>query len=168
MPAPDFSLPIIGGGGRQLLSDLRGHIVVVHFWSAECPWSRRADLVIVYRQAKWEKLNVRVLGVVSNANEPESEIRYEAELRRIKYPLVHDYAQDVAATYRVQMTPHFLVLDQRGVVRYTGALDDASASNRLPKTIHLDKAVNAVLAGQPPNPAVTRAYGSPIVRRVTS
>jgi peroxiredoxin len=165
-PAPDFALPLLGGNGRVVLSDLRGSIVVLHFWSAECPWSRRADLVLVYRQAKWERHNVKVVGIACNANEPESEIRYEAELRRIKYPIVLDYAQDIVITYKIQMTPHFVVLDQRGVVRYSGALDDAPTVNHLPRIIFLDLAVNALLNGESPNPATTPTYGSAIVRRM--
>lgn len=164
-PAPDFALPLIGGG-RLGLYDLRGSVVVIHFWSAECPWSRRADLVLVYRQMAWERKNVRIVGVACNANEPESEIKYEAELRRVKYPIALDATQDTTNAYRVQITPHFVVVDPRGIIRYSGALDDTSATSRLPKTIYLDRAVNAVLKEQPPNPALTTPYGLPIVRRV--
>lgn len=164
-PAPDFSLPLLSGG-RFVLSNLRGSIAVLHFWSAECPWSRRADLVLVYRQARWTRYNVKVAGIACNANEPESEITYESVIRRVTYPIALDYAQDVVNTYRIQVTPHFIVLDQRGIVRYTGGLDDASVSNRLPKTIFLDKAIEALLKEQAPNPASTPAYGSAIVRRM--
>lgn len=163
-PAPDFSLPRVGGG-RLGLYDLRGSIVVLHFWSAECPWSRRADLVLVYRQVAWERRNVRTVGLACNANEPESEIKYEADLRRVRYPIGLDSTQEVANAYRVQTTPHFVVLDAGGIVRYTGALDDATSTQRLPKTIYLDRAVNAVSKNQPPNPAVTTPYGSALVRR---
>lgn len=164
-PAPDFALPIIGGGGRLILSDLRGQCVVIHFWSAECPWSRRADLILVYRQTAWDKINVRLVGVACNANEPESEIRSEAESRHVKYPIVADYAQDISNAYRVQTTPHFVILDRRGVIRYCGAIDDATANQRIPKTIYLDRAIYAITREQTPNPAVTQPYGSPIVRR---
>jgi peroxiredoxin len=162
-PAPDFSLPLVGGG-RLALYELRGSVVVIHFWSAECPWSRRADLVLVYRQMMWERRNVRTVGVACNVNEPESEIKYEADLRRVKYPIVMDALQETTLAYRVQNTPHFVVLDPRGILRYSGALDDGSATHRLPKTRFLDLAIDAVLKDQAPNPAVTRTYGSALVR----
>lgn len=164
-PAPDFALPIIGGNSRLILSDLRGQCVLIHFWSAECSWSRRADLILVYRQLAWEKLNVRVVGVACNANEPESEIRSEAESRHLKYPLVADYAQDISNAYRVQTTPHFVILDRRGIIRYCGAVDDATAHQRIPKIIYLDRALHAILRDQTPNPATTQSFGSAIVRR---
>jgi alkyl hydroperoxide reductase subunit AhpC len=167
-PALDFSLPVIGADERLVLSNMLGRVVVLHFWSAECPWSRRADLVIVYRYPKWEKSKVSVVGIACNPNETEGEIRYEANARHLPYPVVADFAQDITNSYRVQTTPHFVVIDPQGLIRYTGALDDATANNRLPKTIYLDRAVNAVLRDQLPVPAVTQAYGSAVVRQMPS
>jgi alkyl hydroperoxide reductase subunit AhpC len=164
-PAPDFALPLVGGGGRLVLSDVRGQVTVLHFWSAECPWSRRADLIITYRRLAWERLNIRVVGVACSPSEPEGEIKNEMALRQIKYPVVADYAQDISNTYRVQSTPTFVVMDRRGVVRYIGAIDDATAGHRVPKIIYLDKALEAAAQGQAASPAVTPAYGSALVRR---
>lgn len=163
--APDFFLPLMGGGGRLALSAQRGRVVVLHFWSAECPWSRRADLVLVYRQAAWERKNVRIIGVACNPNEAENELRLEAEARHIKYPLVMDHAQDIALAYRVEQTPHFVVIDLRGAVRYVGAIDDATASQRLPRTFYLDQAVEAIIRDKTPNPAYTSPYGTHLPRR---
>ena len=166
-PAPDFALPI-AGGGRAFLTDLRGNLVVLHFWSAECPWSRRADIMIVYRQAAWERKGVRVVGVASNSNEPESEIRYEAGIRHIKYPILLDYDQYVANLYKVETTPHFFVLDSRGVIRYAGGLDDVNDKQKVPRKLHLDRAVSALLGNRPPDPAYTQPFGTPIVRPAPS
>ena len=161
-PAPDFSLQTLDGG-RFKLSEALGHIVVVNFWSAECPWSRRADLVIVYRQHAWAKLGIVVVGIASNPNEPASELRYEAEVRQVKYPILLDSGQDVVAHYHAEATPHFFVVDPEGVVRYIGALDDATAQQRIPKIIYLDRAIAAVAANRDPKPATTTPYGSAIV-----
>jgi hypothetical protein len=97
--APDFTLPLVDGG-RLSLSDLRGYIVIVNFWSAECAWSRRADVLLVYRALTWESKGVRIVGIASNYNELESSCR----------PL--------------------LVLDRQGMARYIGALDDATQEAR--------------------------------------
>ncbi|MBI3242756.1 MAG: redoxin domain-containing protein [Chloroflexi bacterium] len=166
-PAPDFALPI-AGSGRVVLADLRGNVVVLHFWSAECPWSRRADIMIVYRQAAWERKGVRVVGVACSSNEPESEIRYEAGIRHIKYPIALDADQYVANLYKVQITPHFFVLDSRGVIRYTGGLDDVTDKQRMPRKLHLDRAVSALLGNRAPDPAFTPPFGTPIVRPASS
>ena len=72
--APDFTLSSVDGG-RMSLSDWRGFIVVLNFWSAECAWSRRADVLLAYRQLTWEAKGVRIMGLACNANESETEIR---------------------------------------------------------------------------------------------
>ncbi len=162
-PAPDFSLHTLDGG-RFKLSEAQGHIVVLNFWSAECPWSRRADLVLVYRQHAWEKLGIVVVGVASNPGEPESELRYEADVRQVKYPILLDTAGEVVTLYRAVTTPHFFVVDREGVIRYAGALDDATAQRRIPKVIYLDRAIAAVTNNREPNPPTTAPYGSAIVR----
>jgi peroxiredoxin len=161
--APDFALPA-ASGNRVALSDLRGSIIVLTFWSAGCTWSRRADVLLVYRLLKWEPLDVRVVGIASNANEGENEVRLEAERRGVKYPILLDIDQTVAKAYRAMTTPHFFVIDRRGTVRYTGALDDATFSNPRPKRLFLDEAVTALIENRNPEPTFTPPFGSEIVR----
>jgi len=165
--APDFSLSALRGG-RFSLSDGRGQIVVINFWSAECPWSRRADVVLVYRQLTWKPKGVQIIGIVSNINEPQTEVHYEAENRGVNYPLLLDFDHKVADLYKAETTPHFFVLDRQGFVRYTGALDDATLEQRRPKTIYLDRAVSAILDDRTPNPAATPPYGCALVRQIVS
>jgi peroxiredoxin len=162
--APDFTLPVVDGG-RLSLSDLRGFIVIINFWSAECAWSRRADVLLVYRALTWEPRGVRIIGIASNANEPESEIRYEMQNRHVRYPVALDFDHRVAELYRAEAAPHFFVLDRQGLARYIGALDDATKENRDAKNLHLDKAVHALLNNRPPKPAWTPAYGCELVRQ---
>ena len=106
-PAPSFSLPVLGGG-RVSLADLRGRIAIINFWSAECPWSRRADLVLLYRHNVWSRAGIKIVGISSTNNEPESELVYEVDVRHIKYPLALDVTHEVARAYKAEMTPHFL------------------------------------------------------------
>ena len=160
---PDFNLPKLGGG-RLSLTELRGNIIVLNFWSAECPWSRRADVVLTYRHLTWERKGVRIVGIACNVNEPEQEIHAEVETRHIKYPILLDQDQKVANLYRVETTPQFYIADKQGILRYMGALDDASANRRRPRVIHVDQAVTALLNDSLPNPAVTSPYGCAIVR----
>jgi len=162
--APEFKLPIVGGG-RFSLAEWRGHIVVLNWWSANCPWSRRADVAVVYRQLSWDPKGVRVLGIASNRNETEKDIRAEAQSRRIKYPVAYDGDLGVANLYEAKTTPHFVVLDEQMYVRYVGALDDVTRPGQKPTTIYVDEAVTALLANRPPNPLTTADFGTPIVTR---
>ena len=161
--APDFTLHDLAGTPHTL-STQRGLTLVVNFWSAECPWSRRADAILSYRLAAWSGQGVVIWGIASNASEPESEIRAEMDSRRTPYPVLLDPGNAVADLYGAISTPHFYLVDREGIVRYAGALDDATFRTREPKTFYLDNAINAVLAGRLPDPAETSAYGCAIVR----
>ncbi len=161
--APDFTLPPLTGG-RFSLSEQRGNIVVLTFWSAECPWSRRADVLLVYRMPIWSAKGVRIVGVASNAGESENEILLEAENRGVKYPVVLDPEHRVADLYRAETTPQFFILDRKGVVRYAGALDDATFKRPRPKVIYVDRAVTAMLENHLPEPPATLPFGSSLVR----
>jgi peroxiredoxin len=163
--APDFMLPGVGGG-RFALSDWRGQIIVLNFWSAECPWSRRADVALVYRQLSWDPKGVRIVGIASNANETDAQLRSEAQARHVKYPVLLDGDRTVANLYQAKTTPHFFVIDRQSYVRYSGALDDVTRKGQKPSTIYLDEAVQALLANRPPNPLTTAPFGSPIVFNV--
>lgn len=160
---PDFTLPAVNAG-RVSLADFRGAVIVLTFWSAECPWSRRADVLLLYRELTWTPRGVQVLGIASNPGEPEAEITYELERRGVRYPVLLDIGQSVAAAYQAQTTPHFFVMDRRGIVRYTGALDDATVEQPRPRVLHVDQAVNAVLDGRRPDLAATPPYGCVIPR----
>lgn len=162
--APDFSLPSVNGA-RVALADLRGLLVVLTFWSAECPWSRRADVLLVYRALSWTPRGVRIVGIASNVTETENEIAHEMERRGVTYPVLLDLDQSAANAYKAQTTPHFFVLDKRGIIRYTGALDDASFKQPRPKTLYLDRAVTALLEDRTPDPQMTLPYGCAIVRQ---
>lgn len=165
--APDFNLPALVGS-RVSVSDLRGYVVVVNFWSADCAWSRRADVMLVYRQLTWQAKGVRIIGVASNVNETESQIRYEIENRHVRYPVVIDYDARTADLYKAEVTPHFFVLDRQGLIRYVGALDDATEQSRDAKQFHLDKAVSSILANATPDPAFTQPMGCSIVRHTST
>lgn len=160
---PDFTLSMVDGG-RLSLSDWRGFVVVIHFWSAECAWSRRADVLLVYRQLTWQSKGVRILGLACNGNETENEIRFEIQNRHIEYPVVTDFDHRIADLYKAETTPHFFVLDRQGLARYVGALDDATAEAHDARNYYVDKAVTALLNNRSPEPAFTSAYGCDIAR----
>lgn len=162
-PAPEFTLNDLDGAPHTLLAQ-RGRIVILNFWSAECPWSRRADALLTYKLLSWAGQGVRLWGIASNASEPESEIRAEIVDRRVPYPILLDPGNVVADRYGAIATPHLYLVDRAGLVRYAGALHDATFRKREPQVFYLDQALAAIVAGREPEPAETPAYGCAIVR----
>lgn len=160
-PAPLFCLTTVDGR-IWCLEEKRGKIVVLNFWSAECPWAERADKVLMELLQQWGPA-VLWCSVASNANEPSALLEKTALERDLPVVLL-DPQNRAADLYGALTTPHFFVVDGSGILRYQGAMDDVTFRQRLPTRNFLDEAVKALLNGQLPDPAQQPAYGCTIVR----
>jgi peroxiredoxin len=160
-PAPEFTLPDLDGR-IHMLSDYRGRIVIINFWSAECPHSERFDADITTCLAQWGA-DVALLSLASNANEPEGMLAAVARQRKIPVVL-RDAGQMVAGRYGALTTPHAFLIDRQGILRYRGAVDDVSFRQREPTRFYLREAVEAVLADQLPEVPEVQPFGCTIVR----
>lgn len=159
--APDFELRDLDGFSHRL-SSTQGVIVILNFWSAECPWSQAADMELIPYLKEWGNMAV-LWSIASNANEPLDLITRTARERLL--PLVlHDEQQEVADLYGAQTTPHFFVVDPQGILRYQGAINDVTFRQREPSIHYLRDAVEALLRGKKPDPDTTSPYGCAVVR----
>jgi peroxiredoxin len=161
MPAPDFTLPGLDGVPHRL-QELRGRIAILNFWSAECPWSRRADGELLTLLPSWGE-QVVYWAIACNRNESPELLLQAAKERRTPSVLV-DARQQVADLYGAQATPHIFVIDIQGRLAYMGALDNATFRQQTPTRLYLQEAVQALLNGRHPDPSHTLAYGCAIVR----
>lgn len=162
-PAPDFELPDLEGH-RHKLSAYRGRIVIVNFWSAECPHSERADRSTMACLVQWGA-EVELLSIAANRNETAQMVEEAADTRRLPRVLV-DAEHIVADLYEAQTTPHVFIIDREGILRYRGAVDDVTFRRRQATRFFLEEAVEALLDGRPPQIQETPAYGCTIVREI--
>lgn len=160
-PAPDFTLTDLDGDLVQL-SQLRGKIVILNFWSCECPHSERTDRQLMAMFVQWQD-DVVLLSVAANRIETPQALADAARRRRLPTVLM-DTEHVVADLYEAVTTPQVFVIDRDGVLRYTGAVDDVSFRQRRPTRFYLDEAVEALLDGRLPPVPQTPAYGCTIVR----
>jgi peroxiredoxin len=159
--APEFTLPDLEGR-IHMLSDYRGRLVVLNFWSAECPHTKRADREIMAAYEEWGQ-EVVLLPVAANTNETQSQIASVSQDRGL--PLVlRDADQAVADRYEAQTTPHAFLIDRQGFLRYRGAVDDVTFRQPEPTRFFLGEAVKAVLSERLPEQAETQPFGCIIVR----
>ena len=161
-PAPDFELPDLDGNLHRL-SDYCGRIVIVNFWSCECPHSERTDKAIMAMLMQWR--DVVMLSIASNRSENVEALKTAAEARRLPTVLL-DANCLVADLFEAQTTPHVFVIDWEGILRYRGSVDDFTFRNRIPTRFYLDLAVESLLNGQLPALAESPAYGCAIVREI--
>jgi peroxiredoxin len=162
-PVSDFELPDLNGNLHRL-SEHRGRIVIVNFWSCECPHSERTDKAILSMFVQWQD-DVAMMTIASNRNETAEALREAAESRRLPQVL-RDADCSIADIFDAQTTPHIFVIDKEGILRYRGSVDDVTFRQRKPTRFFLDEAVEALLAGQLPALTETPAYGCAIVREI--
>ncbi len=160
-PAPDFELRGLDG---QLcrLSDYRGRIVIVNFWSADCPHVVRADASLRAAMSRWGEA-VAWLVIASNANESFSVLENAARERGLS-TLLMDAKQAVADAYAAQVMPEVFIVDRAGVLRYRGAVDDVTFRQRVPTRSFVEEVVDALLRGELPSVTEVPAFGCSIVR----
>jgi peroxiredoxin len=156
--APDFQLPGLDGNPTRL-ADLRGQIILINFWSAECPWVERIDREFGARPLE----GLVVLAIASNASEPPDLLRQAAQDRKLPHVLV-DAGHRVADLYGAETTPHAFLIDTEGILRYQGAFDDVTFRQRTPTRSYAREAVRAVQRGRPVEIEETQPYGCAIIR----
>ena len=162
-PAPDFELLDLQGVFHKL-SDYHGKIVIINFWSAECPHSERTDSHLLNLLEQWNG-KVVLLSIAANQNETIQMLAEASNIRRIPQILL-DAEHRVADLYKAFTTPQAFVLDREGILRYRGAVDDITFRRRAATRFFLHEAVEALLHGRLPELSETPAYGCTIVREV--
>ncbi|HEY6011064.1 MAG TPA: TlpA disulfide reductase family protein [Nitrospirota bacterium] len=127
--APDFRLT--ASDGRQVsLSELRGRMVMVHFWATWCP-------PCVEELPTLDKLNSALAGtdfVLLAVNVDEGGVESVAHFlqsNRVSLPVLFDPGGRVAAQYGTFKLPETYIIDREGVVRYKviGPRDWANPEN---------------------------------------
>ena len=160
LPVPEFVLPDQAGVPFRL-ADLHGRLVVLVFWSAECPHATRLDphLEALAQQAGEDVAILRISDSPSAAQEePQPSAPASGGV------LLIDSQQSVAELFGALVTPHIVVIDRSGIVRYSGAPDDVTFLQRTPTRSYLDEALEAVQAGRLPAPQAVPAFGCAITR----
>ena len=114
VPASDFEIELYGGGTLRL-SDLRGKVVMVDFWSSWCPPCRQEApmLADVYRE--YEGMPVEFVGV--DIWDTEAGARDYLERYGVTFPSGEDARGQIAVEYGVRGIPEKYFIDGDGVIR---------------------------------------------------
>ncbi len=176
--APEFS-GLIGVDDRpHALADYEdAKLVVVVFTCNHCPVSQAYEDRLIALQKDYEDKEVQVIAINPNCPEREPEDSFEKMKERaagrdlgdwrqnqapFNFPYVVDATQEVAKAYGAAVTPHVFVLDGERRVAYMGSIDNNM--NALAVRNHFVRdALDALLAGETPEPAATRPLGCTII-----
>jgi thiol-disulfide isomerase/thioredoxin len=160
-------------GKTQTFKDLRGKVVIVHFWSDRCPAERHADPVMKKLEKYYAGKNVVILGIAANQAElgpkPPKDADYSKAYENLRkklkeveltHKIVADHGNLLSTLFQAKSTPHCFVIDAKGVLAYAGALDDDLAEKKGDDAqVYVRDAADALLAGKPVEVSSTRPYG---------
>lgn len=104
--APDFTLPIYGGGGNLTLYDLKGRPILLAFITPYCPYSQSEAPILSQLHRKYGDKMEFIL--ISDQEEGLSEY---IEAGNITFTVVVDEGWEVFAEYGIQVTPTILLID---------------------------------------------------------
>ena len=161
---PDFTLQDLSGQAHQL-SSYRGKVVMIHFWSAKCPFVLRYDGRLKEITADYQGKNVVVLAIDSNSGETLDQIKKVAGERKVNYPILMDPGNQIADQFGAITTPHVFIVDQAGKLVYEGAVDDQGYAEHNPvNQTYARDALDAVLSGAPVANPKTKTVGCTVKR----
>ena len=119
-PAPDFAATSLAGDTLQL-SDYRGRVVVVDFWSTWCP-PCRGQLAAL---AALEKQHPEVVVLAVNVDSRRDKVDRFVKRTTVPKRIVLDPTARIAEKYAVEGMPWTVVVDARGaIVSQHGALNE--------------------------------------------
>jgi cytochrome c biogenesis protein CcmG, thiol:disulfide interchange protein DsbE len=111
--APDFTAPLLGGGGSESLSGLRGKPVLLNFWASWCaPCKDEAPMLREAHAAYGSKVHFLGVDVRDGLS---SALNFE-RANRVAYPSVRDEGFQIGDDYGLTGQPETFFIDQNGVV----------------------------------------------------
>ena len=164
--APDFELVDLDGK-KVKLADYKGKIVVLEWFNPDCPtcdWAYSKDGPLVELPERLKKEGVVWLAVNSDgktATEVDKNKNFLKE-KKVSVPVLLDASGKTGKAYGAKTTPHCFVIDEKGVLRYSGALDNAAygkVKEGETKVNYVEKAVQEIKANKPVTTTETKSYG---------
>lgn len=164
--APDFELLGIDEQVHHLYRYLkRWRGVGVIFLCDDCPYVFWYIDRLKQLQTQFEKKNFTLVGINANYSSRYHEqslknMKEFAAKSQLNFPYLWDATQDVARSFGVQNTPKAFVIDEQGILRYGGAIDDNAQEPEAAQESYLQNAISAFLTGADISPKSTEVMGS--------
>ena len=114
--APDFVLR--GLDGRNLrLSEFRGQVVLVNFWTRSDGDSRQQMPALDRINTTYQRAGLVVMGV--SVDDDLRRSKEFAAAMNVSYPLLFETGTQIGKDYFLQKMPMTILVDRSGVVRYS-------------------------------------------------
>lgn len=166
--APAFELKNIDGkmvSLQQVLSKNEGAIVV--FTCNHCPYSVKYEDRIIALDKQFKAKGYPVIAINPNDPVEYKEDNFENMKKRAKtkgfsFPYLVDETQEIAKAYAATRTPHVYIVrketDDKGIIRYVGAIDDNTEADAV-SVKYVEDAITRLKGGEEAEPTYTKAVG---------
>jgi peroxiredoxin len=169
-PAPDFELADLEGR-RFKLSHFRGKMIVLEWFNPDC-----AAVIYAYGEGELREMRARhastgIVWLTINStppSEPGADLALNqqfAAAHHLTQPILMDPTGVVGRSYGARTTPEMFVVNERGVLVYAGALDNAprgKVQSLAQKTNYVEMAIADLRSGHAVTQTTTRPYGCEI------
>ncbi len=167
--APNFTLTD-QDGKEYSLSDFKGKTVVLEWYNPDCPYVKAAHLkgaladqgneIDAEKDKVWLAINSGGKGEQGTGIEHNKAM---AKKYGMDYPILFDESGVVGKSYLATKTPHMYVIDGKGILQYSGAIDDDAFARKTeagkPVVNYVDDAIEAIEAGTKVKTTKVRPYG---------
>ena len=114
--APDFALRAMSGSNVRL-SEHRGDVVVLNFWSSRCGPCRTQLTALDRSLATYRSAGLQIYGINVDDDQTRA-IEFAHGGQNLSFALLLDPEKTVSRTYSVDNLPMTLLIDRNGIVRY--------------------------------------------------
>lgn len=160
--APQWTGLVGVDGKHHALADLADkQVIVVVFTCNSCPVATDYEgriLAFAKRHAAGGKVGLVAINVNRLPADRLDKMKERANAKGFDFPYLYDDSQNIGKAFGAAFTPEFFVLDKDRSVVYMGGMDDSSDQAAV-KNHYLEEAVEAALAGRPPEVAEAPAIG---------
>ncbi len=116
VPAPEFSLSVLGEDETVSLAELRGKIVILDFWATWCPPCEfQVPELNVFWDAHREEADLRLYGVSVDAEGPEVVQKWTSE-KGVRYPILLANGDGLARQFGAAGFPTLYVIGPDGTI----------------------------------------------------
>lgn len=163
-PAPAWTELLGVDGKPHGLADLKdAKLVVVVFACNHCPVVKTYERRLIRFVDDYRDKGVEfvAISVSKHLSDQLPQMKARASDSGFNFPYLIDPTQKIAKDYGATCTPHLFVLDQNRRIAYMGKIDDHLDESKVTERFLRD-AVDALLAGKPPEVTETRQVGCEI------
>lgn len=160
-PAPTFvGLIGVDDQSHSLADYADAKVVAIVFTCNHCPVAVAYEDRLVALHKDYSDQDVQLIAI--NVNNMEADklpaMKERASAKGFEFPYFYDPTQQLGRDYGATVTPHVFLLDGERRLAYVGAVDDSMDEAEVTEHFLRD-AIDALLAGNVPSKAETKAFG---------